>query len=344
LEEQLLEGCSADSQQQQQQQPLEQQLQDEVWRAVESRLGGGAAGQLPAAALAAAFTDALTAPGWLSRPALHAALAQLGSSTSLEEVLQGDLADLKEQLPRWLPAAAGGAAVATAAGAAGGSRAALSKWTALLRAYAAAWRRQHLPLALLKLPQKGVSHALLVARQGGLITGLRPAAAPELAQHDTLPPEWQQAGAEGAEEAAVVLQAAKAVFQAAGGAQLARCAPLSSLHPRRRLPAVACSHSGGGSGTTMLRLDWKKTDRHADSHTWPNPAALCVQAAVGLPARGAGREHHSPSSHSPQPGSWWDSRGTPRGRRRRQGRVLRPRRRRRQRGRYCARALARHLP
>ena len=220
LEDQLLEGCSGDSQQQQ---PPEQQLQDEVWRAVESRLGGGAAGQLPAGALAAAFTNALTAPGRLSRPALHAALAQLGSSTSLEEVLQGDLADLKEQLPRWLAATAGGAAAAAAAGAAGGSGAALCKWTALLRAYAAAWRRQHLPLALLKLPQKGVSHALLLARQGGLITGLRPAAAPELAQHDTLPPEWQQAGAEGAEEAAVVLQAAKAVFQAAGGAQLARC-------------------------------------------------------------------------------------------------------------------------
>jgi hypothetical protein len=107
------------------------------------------------------------------------------------------------------------------------------------------------------------------------------------------------------------------------------------------MPAIACC-SGGGDESATQRLDWNKTGRHAGSHTLKPACWICAQAAVGVPARGPGCERRCPASHSPQPGSWRDSRGTPHGHRRRQGRVLRPRRR--QRGRRSARAVACHLP
>ncbi len=219
IEAQLTEGCQASS--------AALAIEEEAWRAVESQLGGSSGGGAPpAAAIGAAFADAVVAPGRLSRPALHAALAVLGSGVSLETVLAADLADLKQQLPRWvaaIPAAAAGGAAAGGAAANSPAAATLARWSALLAAYTRAWQDAHLPLALLQLPPQGDSGALLMLlRRGGLVTALRPAATPEMALQGALPGEWQQAAAQEAQQAEAVLEAAAEVFKAAGGAQLAR--------------------------------------------------------------------------------------------------------------------------
>lgn len=219
MEAQLLEGCQDSSD--------ALAVEEEAWRAVESQLSsGGSGGAPPAAAIGAAFADAVLAPGRLSRPALHAALGALGSGVSREAVLAADLADLRQHLPRWvaaIPAAAAGAAVAGSAAASSPAAATLARWSALLAAYSRAWQAAHLPLALLQLPAQGGSGAmLLLLRRGGLVTALRPAAAPELALHNALPVDPQQGVAQDAQQAEAVLEAAAAVFKAAGGGQLAR--------------------------------------------------------------------------------------------------------------------------
>lgn len=219
IEAQLTEGCQASS--------AALAIEEEAWRTVESQLGSSAGGSAPpAAAIGAAFADAVVAPGRLSRPALHAALAVLGSGISRETVLAADLADLKQQLPRWvaaIPAAAAGAAAAGSAAASSPAAATLARWSALLAAYSRAWQDAHQPLTLLQLPPQGDSGALLMLLwRGGLVTALRPAAAPEMALQGTLPGEWQQAAAQEAQQAEAVLEAAAEVFKAAGGGQLAR--------------------------------------------------------------------------------------------------------------------------
>lgn len=244
LESQLLEGSHASS--------GALTMEEEAWRAVESQLGGAP----PAAAIGAAFADTVLAPGRLSRPALHAALGALGSGVSREAVLGADLADLRLQLPRWvaaIPAAAASAAAAAGSAGAGSPAAAtLARWSALLAAYSKAWQAAHAPLALLQLPAQGDSGALLLLlRRGGAVTALRPAAAPELALHDALPGEWQQAAAGEARQAEAVLQAAAAVYDAAGGGQLSRCGRSQgcatgqrAVLPRRVSPlAVQLSHN-----------------------------------------------------------------------------------------------------
>lgn len=212
LEEQLLDGCQAGQ---------AVQVAGEAWRALEAQLNGGATPALGPAALAAACADAVVAPGRLSRPALLAALGLLGSRVEAEEVAQADLAELKEQLPRWVAATAqpAGPIGGTAGGALSGV---LAKWTAFQEAYAAAWQLQHAPVALLQVPPQGEPHSLLVARQGGMFSVLRGAAAPELALHDELPPAWQAAAEEESEQAAAALRAAGALERAAGGGQLTR--------------------------------------------------------------------------------------------------------------------------
>ena len=245
LEQQLVEGCPAPG--------ASLAMDQEVWRAAEAQLGAAAPG---AAALAAAFADAVLAPGRLSRPALAAALARLGCGVPAEDVLAADLAELQQQLPRWVAATASTAGAGAAAAAGGGGGAAvLPRWTALLRAYAGAWRDAHLPVALLQLEPHGDSGGVLLARRGGMITALRPAAAPEAALYDTLPPEWQTAAADDAQRAAVVLEAAAAVAQAAGGAQLGRllwaCLQQGRDPAGTVLPALVRSLAAGSPTTAV---------------------------------------------------------------------------------------------
>ncbi|PRW20989.1 kinase [Chlorella sorokiniana] len=217
IEDQLEEGCQSSEAAAQ---------EEEACKAAEAQLAQLGSGAPAPAALAAALADVVLAPGQLSRSALAAALAALGCAVQREEVLAADLQELRQQLPRWVAGAAataGASAAATAAGSGGGSSALLAKWTALLQAYAAAWQQQHLPLALLQLaPQGDDSCTLMVARRCGLVTALRLAAAPELALKDALPEEWHKVASEAAESATLVLEAASAVAQAAGGSQLAR--------------------------------------------------------------------------------------------------------------------------
>lgn len=242
IEDQLLEGCQSQA----------AALEDEACKAAESQLAQLGSGAPPPAALAAAQADIVLAPGRLSRSALAAALAALGSAVQREEVLAADLHELRQQLPRWVSGAAAtaGASAAAAAGS-GGSSALLAKWGALLRAYAAAWQQQHLPLALLQLPSQGeATCTLMLARRGGLVTALRPAAAPELALRDALPADWHHMASEAAESAALVLEAASAVAQAAGGSQLASLL-WASLREGTDvgavlLPALVRSLAGGG--------------------------------------------------------------------------------------------------
>ncbi len=216
IEDQLKEGCQSES----------AALEEEACKAAESQLAALGGSPPQPAALAAALADVVLAPGRLSRSALAAALATLGSAVQREEVLTADLQELRQQLPRWVAGAAataGASAAAAGGGGSGGSSALLSKWTALLQAYAAAWQQQHLPLALLQLPPQGeATCTLMLARRGGLVTALRPAAAPELAVADALPSDWHQSASEAAESATFVLGAASAVARAAGGSQLAR--------------------------------------------------------------------------------------------------------------------------
>lgn len=215
VEDQLEEGCQSQS----------AALEEEACKAAESQLAQMGGSPLAPAALAATLADIVLAPGRLSRSALATALSTLGCAVQREQVLAADLQELRQQLPRWVAGAAATAGASAAAAAAGssGSSAVIARWTALLRAYAAAWQQQHLPLALLQLPPQGdTTCALMLARRGGLVTALRLAAAPELALKDGLPGDWHSMASEAAESATLVLEAASAVAAAAGGSQLAR--------------------------------------------------------------------------------------------------------------------------
>jgi hypothetical protein len=251
LEDQLMEGCTAGE-------ALE--VQREAWRAVESQLGsgsgsaaaaaGGGGAGLPPAALAAAFVDGVAAPGRLSRAALATALRALGAEVARDDVLGADLAELREQLPRWVAAATPGGG-----GGGGGSpcAAALVRWSAFLEAYAAAWQEEHRPLALLQLPPQGETHTLLLARSGGLFTALRGAATPEVVlQTSAAPPDWQVGDAAAAEAAAPALAAAAELQAAAGGGQLSRllwACLRHGLDPEAAvLPAVVAAVAGGSGG------------------------------------------------------------------------------------------------
>lgn len=260
-----MEGC---------QQGASLALEEEVWRAAEGQLGATSAPS--AARLSAAFADAVLAPGRLSRPALADALARLGCSAPREEVLLADLAELKQQLPRWVAATASTAG-ATAGAAGGCVSSVLPKWTALLQAYSAAWQQQHLPVALLQLPPDGDSHPVLLARRGGMVTALRGASAPELALREALPAEWQAAG-DDAQRAAVVLEAAAAVAQAAGGSQLGRL-------------LWACLQDGQDLGVTVLPALVRSLAAGS-----PSAAAVSGSGRLGFPgaaAAGAGGSAHA---------------------------------------------------
>lgn len=177
---------------------------------------------LPPGALGSALADAVLAPGRLSRAALAGALAALGSGVPREAVVGADLEELRRQLPRWVAAVPAAAAAGTGGGPTG---ALLARWGALLRAYARAWQDAHLPLALLALPPQGDAHSLmLLARRGGMVTALRPAATPETSLKDGLSADWHQAAPQDAAKASAVFVAAAAVFEAAGGSLAARCA------------------------------------------------------------------------------------------------------------------------
>ncbi|KAL4420612.1 hypothetical protein ABPG75_010268 [Micractinium tetrahymenae] len=268
LEAQLLEGCHANS--------ADLAIEEEAWRTAESQLSSAAGSSAPPpAAIGAAFADAVLAPGRLSRPALHAALGALGSGVPREAVLGADLADLKQQLPRWVAAipAAAAAAGAGSATLASPAAATLARWSALLAAYGRAWQDAHLPLALLQLPPQGDSGALLMLlRRGGLVTALRPAAAPELALHDALPGEWQQAAAQEAHQAGAVLEAAAALFKAAGGGQLARL-------------VWACLQEGLDVGSTVLPALVRSVAAGAAAP--PVPAGPSASGRLGFPGAAA---------------------------------------------------------
>lgn len=319
VEAQLVEGCGAAE---------ELQLQQQVWQCVEDKLAqpsdsGTAAGGLTPAAVASAFADAVIAPGRLSRPALHAALARLGSQLELDEVQQPDLGSLQELLPGWVAAAPHLPAAAASSGgsaAARGSAAVLAQWTAFLQAYAAAWAQQHRPIALLQLPPQAEQRSMLLARQGGMFTSLRGAVAPEIALHQALPPVWHRMAAEEALEAEEVLRAAAAVNAAAGG-QLGRlawaCLQQGMDADAVVLPALvaalvggtaratAAGGSSGGGRTSFLgggsgggsdaSVKWRSACRRLPlqlGHLWPSGDPGVFAAAVASALKVLGSDWH----------------------------------------------------
>ncbi|KAL4855567.1 Nuclear pore complex protein NUP160 [Chlorella vulgaris] len=337
VEAQLVEGCGAAE---------ELQLQQQVWQCVEDKLAqpsdsGTAAGGLTPAAVAAAFADAVIAPGRLSRPALHAALVQLGSQLELEEVQQPDLGSLQELLPGWVAAAPHLPAAAASSGgstAARGSAAVLAQWTAFLQAYAAAWAQQHRPIALLQLPPQAEQRSMLLARQGGMFTSLRGAVAPEIALHQALPPIWHRMAAEEALEAEEVLRAAAAVNAAAGG-QLGRLAwaclqqgmdadavvlpALVAALVRGTARATAAGGSSGGGRTSFLSggggggsdasIKWRAACRRLPlqlGHLWASGDPGVFAAAVASALKVLGSDWHdctklrSPMAAASRPVSW----------------------------------------
>ncbi|GAB4820336.1 hypothetical protein N2152v2_007382 [Parachlorella kessleri] len=216
-----------------------------LWRAVEANLAtagpAAAASGAPAAAsttpagastssqqgepLAAAFMDALLAPGRVSRPALHAALGALsggghaGGLPSLELLAQSGLEEVRQQLPGWLAAATAGAANWQGAGA-------LGPWCALARAYSSAWAREQPLLALVQAGPAAAGGVLLV-REGGWVSHIRQGAAPELAFKAEVPATYAVDHASTAaqvEAVAAVLQAASQLMAALGGPVLGRLA------------------------------------------------------------------------------------------------------------------------
>ncbi|EFN52609.1 hypothetical protein CHLNCDRAFT_138668 [Chlorella variabilis] len=280
LEEQLLDGCQAGQ---------AVQVAGEAWRALEAQLNGGATPALGPAALAAACADAVVAPGRLSRPALLAALGLLGSRVEAEEVAQADLAELKEQLPRWVAATAqpAGPIGGTAGGALSGV---LAKWTAFQEAYAAAWQLQHAPVALLQVPPQGEPHSLLVARQGGMFSVLRGAAAPELALHDELPPAWQAAAEEellwacmreGLDLSATVLPAV--VRSVAGGTV---GAPPAAAAGGGRLGFPGGGGGGGGDARAVWRAACRRLPLQLARLCGGEGAGFVAAAAAALSALG----------------------------------------------------------
>jgi len=183
-------------------------VQEEVWRAMEAAAAAAAAAPdaVGAEAMADAFLDLMMAPGSLSRPALHAALSELGCSVAADDVTHAELHQLRAAVPGWLTASCGGALAPD-----------LRQWCGLLRAYGAAFRRTHPPLALLQQITKQNELAMVLVRGGGILSSVGSAEPVDLALRGALHPAWAEPLSPSPAAAKALLRAARRVTEALGG-------------------------------------------------------------------------------------------------------------------------------
>jgi hypothetical protein len=301
VEGQLLRGCGADGE------GLE--VQEEVWAAVEAAAAeAGAPHVAGAAAQADAFLDLMLAPGRFSRRALRAALSALGcggGGAAAGAVMSADLPALRAALPGWL-----------AAGRAAGEGAGLRGWCALTRAYAAAYDRDHRPLALVQQLTHKERPALVVVRSGGMVSALRDAEPAELAARGLMHPSWGQLSPPGRAAARGLLLASGLVAEALGGPLTTRlmwgclrrgASPQAVLGPAAVRAIAAGAPAAGapaaGAPAAPWRPDWR-------AHCRRLPLALMQQCgcAPGEFAEGVqallvllGQQYHPqlPAKRSP---------------------------------------------